>query len=82
MRADDLKSHVDPVRTEMTDMQHILISHVFDSDEIKPKEILADENLSQLCSTYKSESETIIVDESFTEGSESESVHQSINKNE
>ena len=38
-------------------------------------------NLSQVCSTYKSESESVIVNESSTEDSGSEIVHQSINTN-
>ena len=46
MISDALNSHVDPVRTEMTGTQQILILHVFDLDESKSKEILADKNLS------------------------------------
>ena len=82
IRADSLNSHVDPVITEMTSMQHILISRVYDSDYSKSKEIPADKTLSQYCSTDKSESEIIIVDESSTEESESESANKRINKNE
>ena len=33
MRADNLNSHVDPVRTEMTGMQQVPILHVCDLDE-------------------------------------------------
>ena len=82
VRADSLNLHVDPVRTEMTGGQQILISYVFDSDESESKEILADENLSQVCSTDKYGSENVIVDESSMEKSEPESIHKSINKNE
>ena len=82
MRSDALNLHVDPVITEMTSMQHILISHVYDSDQSKSKEIPADKTLSPYCSTDKSESEIIIVDESYTEESESESAHKRINTNE
>ena len=50
-------------------------------DKSKSKYILTDKKLSQFCSTDKSESESIIVDEYYTEESESESVHKSINTN-
>ena len=46
MRADDLNFHVEPVRTEMTGTQQILISHICDSDESKSKFILAEKKLS------------------------------------
>ena len=46
MRYDAFNFHVDPVRTKMTGMQHIPISHVCGSDEIRPKGIIADEKLS------------------------------------
>ena len=61
MRADAFNSHVDPIRTENTIMKQIPISHVFDLDDIEPKGILADENLSQVCSMDDSESEIVIV---------------------
>ena len=38
-------------------------------------------NLSQVCSADESKSESVIVDESSTEESESEIFHKSINKN-
>ena len=37
MRADDLNSHVDPVRTEMTGTQQITILHILYSDKREPK---------------------------------------------
>ena len=54
MRADALNLHVDPVRTEMTSMQQIMISHVCDSYKSKSKGIIKDENLLQVCSTADS----------------------------
>ena len=67
MRADDFNSHVDSIRTKMTVMQQIPISHVCGLDESKSKGIIADKNLSQVCSTEKSESDSVIFDESSTE---------------
>ena len=69
MRSDALNYHVDPIRTEMTDTQHILISHVCDLDERESKEFLADKNLSKVCYMDKGESESVTVDESSTEDS-------------
>ena len=63
----------------MTGTQHISIERVCDSNERKLKEIIADENLSQVCSMDKGESEIVIVDKSSAGESESESVHKSIN---
>ena len=78
MRGDAFNSHVDTLRTEMTGKQQIPISHIFDLDRSELKEILADETLSKLCSTDESESEIIIINESSTEESESESLYKSI----
>ena len=44
--------------------------------------VLCKTNLLQVCSTDKGEPESVIVDESSTEGSESESAQKSINTNE
>ena len=74
MISDALNLHVYPVRTEMTDMQRILISHVCDLNESELKGITTDKNLPQICYTDESESEIVIGDESSTEESESESV--------
>ena len=63
-------------------MQQIPISHAFDSYESKSKDILAEKILSKVCSTDEGESESIIVDESSMEESESEIVHKRINRNE
>ena len=49
MRDDALNSHVDPVRTEMTSMQQILISHVCDSYKSESKGIIAYKISSQVC---------------------------------
>ena len=56
MRADYFNFYVDPIRTEINVTQQIPISHVCDSDKSESKEILADENLSQVCSTDESKS--------------------------
>ena len=81
MIADVLNSHIDPVSTKMNGTQQIPILHVFDLGERKPKDILADGNLPQVCSTDKSKSERVIVDEMYMEESESESVQKIIDKN-
>ena len=54
VRADSFNSHVDPVRTEMTVIQHIPISHIFHSDESKSKGIIEVERLLRVCSKYES----------------------------
>ena len=72
---------IDPVRTKITDTQHIPISQVCDSDERGSKEIIADKNLLKVCSKDKSESEIVIVNESSMEDIKSESVHKIINTN-
>ena len=74
MISDAFKSHIDPVRMELNGTQHILISHIFDSDKRKSKGIIAEK-------TYCKSVLWTIVDESSTEESESESVHKSINTN-
>ena len=56
MRDDAFNFHVEPLRAEITYMQHILISHVCDSNKTESKENLAGENLLQVCSTDKSDS--------------------------
>ena len=81
MISDALNSHVGPVRTKMTGTQYIPISGVCDSDESELKGIRVEKNLSQVCSTDNSYSESVIVDEISTEESESESPHKSININ-
>ena len=65
-RVDAFNSHVDPVRAEMAGTQYITISHVFDLYERESKEILVDKTLSQVFSTIKIESESVISDESST----------------
>ena len=64
-----LNLHVEYLRTETTGTKQIPISHIYDLDERKSKEILVDENLLQVCSTNEDESESVIVDESSTEES-------------
>ena len=61
MRCDVFNLRVDPVRTEMTGMRQILISHVCDLEESESKGIIMDEKLSQVCSTDESESESFVV---------------------
>ena len=67
MRSDALNLHVYPVRTEITAMKQILISHVVSTKEKKFKEFLVKEILSQICSTDEDESKGIIVDKCSTE---------------
>ena len=62
-------------------MQNIPTSHACSLDERKYKGITADKNLPQVYYTDKSESESVIINESSTEDSKSESVHKSINTN-
>ena len=53
MRADALNLHIYLVRTESTDMQQILILHVYSTDKSESKEFLVDKTLLQVCSTDK-----------------------------
>ena len=71
MRADALKLHVYPVRTEMTATKQIPILHVFSTYKSKLKEFLVDKTLSQICSMDEDESKGIIVDRCSTEEDES-----------
>ena len=61
--------HIDPVRTEMNGTQQIPILHVFSSNESGSKGTIADDNLSYVCSTDKSEPERFTINESSTEES-------------
>ena len=81
MRADTLNLHVDPKRTEMTETQHIPISHLCDLNERESKGIITDKKLSQVCSMDKRKLESVIFDESSMKESESEIIHKSINTN-
>ena len=80
MRADAFNLDIDPVRTKMIGTQQIMISHDCDLEKSESKGILADENLLQVCSADKSKSKSVNADESSTKESESECVHQNINK--
>ena len=53
MRYYALNLHVEPSRTEITGTQHIPILDVFSLDKSESKGIIADKNLSQVCSTEK-----------------------------
>ena len=66
MRSDALNSHIDPVRTEITGIQQIHISHVFYLDDSKSKDIIVDEKLSHVCFTDKGKSGIVIVNKSST----------------
>ena len=66
MRADVLNLHVYYVRMEMTATKQIPTPHVCSTEEIKLKEFLVDETLSQICSTDEDESKGIIVDKCST----------------
>ena len=79
IRSDAFNSNIDPVRTEMTDKKQIQISHVCNSHEKKSTRILAGKNLLQVSSTDERKLENIIVDESFTEDSKSESIQENTN---
>ena len=81
MRSDTFNSHVYRVRTQIIVTQYIPILHIFALNESESKGTIANENLLQVCSTYKSKSESVIVNESSTNKSESESVHKIINTN-
>ena len=80
MIADALNLHIYPVRTEMTAIKNIPISHVCSTDESELKEFLFNKTISQICSTDKEESKGTIVNECSTEEDESECVHKNINK--
>ena len=80
MRDDALNSCIDPVRTEMTVMQQILILHVCSTYESESKEFILDKNFSQVYSTDEGESESTVFDKSYTEESKSESVQKIINE--
>ena len=60
----------------MTGMQHIPILYVCESYESKSKEIIRDKKILLLCFMDKNESESVTINESSTEESESESVHK------
>ena len=81
IRADTFNSQFDPIIMQMTSMQYIPILQVFCLDESKSKGIITDKNIQQVCSTYKSEKERVIVNESSTDESESKIVHKGINTN-
>ena len=53
MRADALNSDNYPVRTEMTGMQQILISHIWSTDKRESKELLVEKHLSLISSMDK-----------------------------
>ena len=82
MRYDAFSLHVDPVITEMTHMQQIPLSQVCSSDESEIKVITAEKNLQRVFSTGESEPERDIVNEIYTDESESEGIQKSINTNE
>ena len=78
MISDAFNFHVDPVRTEITGTQQILIYQVWDLDKSESKGIIADKNLLQVFSMDERESESVINNEISTEKSESESIYKSI----
>ena len=85
------KFHVGPVRRQMNNTQNtnnseiitqkIPNSRVCSMQDGKSKRTKADKSKLNVCSTDKSESKSVIVNESSTEESGSEIVHQSINTN-
>ena len=81
MRADDFNLHIYSVRLEITGMQQIPISHICYSYKSESKGIIMEEKISQLFSTDKSKSESVIINEISTEESKSESFHKIINTN-
>ena len=72
MRTDTLKSHVYPIRTEITVEKQIPIFHVCSMEDNNSNELLVSKNLSHVCSMEEDESKSIIVDENYTGESESE----------
>ena len=66
----------------MTGSQQITILNIFSLDKSKWKGIITCEKWSQVYSTDKVESESVITDESSMDESESESVRKIINTNE
>ena len=74
MKACAFKSHIEPLIIEITGTQHIPISQICNSDKRKSKGIIEDKNLSKVCSTYESESESVIVDGNSVEERKSERV--------
>ena len=81
VRAGASNLHVEPERTVMTGTQQIPILKVCDLDDSKLKKILLDKTLSQVYSIDGSEYESVTVDGSSLEESESENVQKSINRN-
>ena len=57
MRADAFSLHVEHIRTKITGIQQIPILHVCDLDDRKPKGIITDKQLLQLCSFVSSPDE-------------------------
>ena len=64
----------------MTGVKHIPFLHVGSTENGESKEFLVEESLSQVCSKDKDESKIIIVDECYTDESESECTHKSVNR--
>ena len=60
IRADALKSHFYPVRTEITATKQIPILHVCSIDDKKPETFLVEKNLSQIFSTDEYESKSLL----------------------
>ena len=81
-RANALKFHIYPVRTEMTATKQIPVLRVCSTDESELEEFLIDKNLSHIYSKDKDKSKGIVVDERSTEEDESEYVHKNISKKE
>ena len=57
-------------------MKHIPILPIVSMDKSESKELLADKDLSQICSTDEGKPESVIVDEIPMEESKSECVHK------
>ena len=64
----------------MKGIKQIPILHIFSTNESESEEFPLEKRLSQVYSTYKDKSKSIIVDESSRKESESECVHKNINK--
>ena len=78
MRTDALNSHTYPLRTETTGTKQIRILHVCSTDERESKPSLVGQTLSRVYSTDKQKFKRVIVDESYTEESESECFHKKL----
>ena len=75
VKANSLDSHIDPVNTEMTGTNYILMLYICFKDESESEEFLVEKTLSRVYSTDMDKSKIITVNENSTDDSKSECVH-------